>query len=183
MAAVDPWVSWGESRACVPIGHIGCHVVASPSSDLPLPWIRAREPALCPQDTAWRVEETPEEGRKATGLLTAQVQVRWASPFSWMAALFPKMSRLSLTIPVHVISQFISARVWVEKESTRSLSLSECRQGEFSFPCLRASLSTSLFPVLTRAVLCGLSWWMRDNPLGWSPLFFLLPAFPHILSA
>ncbi|XP_023506388.1 zinc finger protein 606 isoform X8 [Equus caballus] len=74
MAAVDPWVSWGESRACVPIGHIGCHVVASPSSDLPLPWIRAREPALCPQDTAWRVEETPEEGRKATGLLTAQVQ-------------------------------------------------------------------------------------------------------------
>ncbi|XP_046536540.1 zinc finger protein 606 isoform X2 [Equus quagga] len=74
MAAVDPWVSWGESRACVPIGHIGCHVVASPSSDLPLPWITASEPALCPQDTAWRVEETPEEGRKATGLLTAQVQ-------------------------------------------------------------------------------------------------------------
>lgn len=44
MAAVDPWVSWGESRACVPIGHIGCHVVASPSSDLPLPWITASEP-------------------------------------------------------------------------------------------------------------------------------------------
>ncbi|KAF5929471.1 hypothetical protein HPG69_007221 [Diceros bicornis minor] len=72
MAGVDPWASWGESRAYVPTGHVGCHVMASPSSDLPWPGIG--EPALCPQDSVWRVEETPEEGRRATGLLTAQVQ-------------------------------------------------------------------------------------------------------------
>nr|XP_020139021.1 zinc finger protein 606 isoform X12 [Microcebus murinus] len=30
--------------------------------------------ALCPQDPAWHVEGSPEEGRRATGLPTAQVQ-------------------------------------------------------------------------------------------------------------
>ncbi|XP_032983544.1 zinc finger protein 606 isoform X7 [Rhinolophus ferrumequinum] len=76
MAAVDPWASWGESRTCVPIGHVGCHSVASPSSDLPWPGIRHGKPALYPQDPGWRMEETPEEVGRAAGLLTAQVQVR-----------------------------------------------------------------------------------------------------------
>uniref|UniRef100_A0A9L0K844 Zinc finger protein 606 n=1 Tax=Equus asinus TaxID=9793 RepID=A0A9L0K844_EQUAS len=65
MAAVNPWASWGvltdESWGMAAVD----------------PWVSW---ALCPQDTAWRVEETPEEGRKATGLLTAQVQVRWGCP-------------------------------------------------------------------------------------------------------
>lgn len=37
--------------------------------------------ALCPQDSAWHVEEDSEEEKRATGLLTAQIQVRWASAF------------------------------------------------------------------------------------------------------
>lgn len=45
MAAVDPWASWGESRACVPIDCIGCHGVASPSSDLPWLGTRTGEPS------------------------------------------------------------------------------------------------------------------------------------------
>ncbi|XP_039724667.1 zinc finger protein 606 isoform X8 [Pteropus medius] len=75
MAAVDPWASWGgESRTCIPIGLTGCHVVASPSSDLPWSGIRPGEPALCPQDSAWHADETPEEGRRAAVLPAARVQ-------------------------------------------------------------------------------------------------------------
>lgn len=39
-------------------------------------------PALCPQDSAWHLEENREEEKRATGLPTAEVQVRWASAFS-----------------------------------------------------------------------------------------------------
>ncbi|KAM7059941.1 uncharacterized protein WM277_006295 [Molossus nigricans] len=74
MAAVDPWTSWGESRACVPIGHVGFPGVTSPSSDLSWPGTRPEEPALCPQDSAWRVQETPEAGSRAAGLPTAPLQ-------------------------------------------------------------------------------------------------------------
>lgn len=45
MAAVDPWASWGgESRTYISIGLTGCHVVVSPSSDLPWSGIRPGEP-------------------------------------------------------------------------------------------------------------------------------------------
>lgn len=59
-------------------------------------------PALCPQDSAWHVEENSEEEKRATGLPTAQIQVRWASAFSRRAVLFPKVSGLSPAILVFV---------------------------------------------------------------------------------
>ena len=41
MTTVDPWASWGESRPCFLIRHIGYYVVVSPISNLPLLGIRA----------------------------------------------------------------------------------------------------------------------------------------------
>ncbi|XP_033621957.1 zinc finger protein 606 [Fukomys damarensis] len=59
MAAINPWSSWGalmdQSWGMAAVD----------------PWASW---ALCPQDPVWRVEGTPEEGRSAAGLLTAQVQ-------------------------------------------------------------------------------------------------------------
>lgn len=77
MAAVDPWTSWGESRACVPTGHIGFPGVASPSSDLSWPGTRPEEPdgalgqgvlvqlCLC-AELDWRGSE-PTPGGKSNG--------------------------------------------------------------------------------------------------------------------
>ncbi|KAM5296295.1 uncharacterized protein AAES06_003246 isoform 6-T6 [Glossophaga mutica] len=59
MSTVNPWASWG--------------VLTNQSWGMAAvdPWASW---ALYPQDSAWHVEETPEEGRRATGLPTAQVQ-------------------------------------------------------------------------------------------------------------
>uniref|UniRef100_A0A8C5XKI2 Zinc finger protein 606 n=1 Tax=Microcebus murinus TaxID=30608 RepID=A0A8C5XKI2_MICMU len=65
MDAINPWASWGalmdQSWRMAAVD----------------PWASW---ALCPQDPAWHVEGSPEEGRRATGLPTAQVQVRWGCP-------------------------------------------------------------------------------------------------------
>lgn len=62
MAAINPWASWGtltdQSWGMTAVD----------------PWASW---ALCPQDPAWHVEGNLEEGRRATGLPAAQVQVRW----------------------------------------------------------------------------------------------------------
>ncbi|XP_075849426.1 zinc finger protein 606 isoform X3 [Microcebus murinus] len=59
MDAINPWASWGalmdQSWRMAAVD----------------PWASW---ALCPQDPAWHVEGSPEEGRRATGLPTAQVQ-------------------------------------------------------------------------------------------------------------
>ncbi|XP_019294160.1 zinc finger protein 606 isoform X5 [Panthera pardus] len=59
MAAVNPWASWG--------------VLTDQSWGMAAvdPWTSW---ALCPQDSAWPVEESPKEERRVTGLPTAQVQ-------------------------------------------------------------------------------------------------------------
>uniref|UniRef100_A0A7N5PA07 Zinc finger protein 606 n=1 Tax=Ailuropoda melanoleuca TaxID=9646 RepID=A0A7N5PA07_AILME len=64
MAAINPWASWG--------------VLTDQSWEMAAvdPWASW---ALCPQDSAWHVEEDSEEEKRATGLLTAQIQVRWGS--------------------------------------------------------------------------------------------------------
>ncbi|PNJ10725.1 ZNF606 isoform 3, partial [Pongo abelii] len=59
MAAINPWASWGaltdQSWGMTAVD----------------PWASW---ALCPQDPAWHVEGSLEEGRRATGLPAAQVQ-------------------------------------------------------------------------------------------------------------
>ncbi|KAM5208866.1 zinc finger protein 606 isoform 3-T4 [Hipposideros larvatus] len=59
MAAINPWASWGvftdQSWGMAAVD----------------PWTSW---ALYPQDSVWHVEETPEDGGRAAGLLTAQVQ-------------------------------------------------------------------------------------------------------------
>ena len=86
-----------------------------------------------------------------------QPRPRWdgASAFSWRVALFPKVFRVFPAIPVDVLPQFTTVRVWVEKESARSLLIPEHRLGEFCFPWLAASLSTSLFRVPSPSCAVG----------------------------
>ncbi|XP_057575442.1 zinc finger protein 606 isoform X6 [Hippopotamus amphibius kiboko] len=59
MAAINPWASWG--------------ILTDQSWGMAAvdPWTSW---ALCPQDSTWRMEETPEERRRAAGLPTAQAQ-------------------------------------------------------------------------------------------------------------
>uniref|UniRef100_A0A2R8M9G6 Zinc finger protein 606 n=1 Tax=Callithrix jacchus TaxID=9483 RepID=A0A2R8M9G6_CALJA len=66
MAAINPWASWGalmdQSWGMTAVD----------------PWASW---ALCPQEPAWHMEGSPEEGRRAAGLPAAQEQVRWGCPF------------------------------------------------------------------------------------------------------
>ncbi|XP_057390517.1 zinc finger protein 606 isoform X7 [Balaenoptera acutorostrata] len=59
MAAINPWASWG--------------ILTDQSWGMAAvdPWASW---ALCPQDSTWCVEKTPEERRRAPRLLTAQAQ-------------------------------------------------------------------------------------------------------------
>lgn len=112
MAAINPWGSWGilmdQSWGMTTVD----------------PWASW---ALCPQDSTWQMEETAEERRRAPGLPTAQAQVRWGFSFYLMGCLLPKVLRVSLTIAVDTAPQFTTAKVWIEKESARSLLIFEQR--------------------------------------------------------
>lgn len=101
-------------------------------------------PALCPQDSAWRVQETPEAGSRAAGLPTAPLQVRWGFRFSLRATLFPNVSSLSLSIPIHVVSQFTTAG-WGREGSVRSLSLPE-QTGRMPFSRSQSLTVSQLVP-------------------------------------
>ncbi|XP_037057998.1 zinc finger protein 606 [Peromyscus leucopus] len=74
MAAINPWPSWGTLMD---------QSWGMAAADSAISW------ALCPQDPAWYIEGSPEdEGRRAAGLLAAQVQVRWHLCFFFYT--FPK---------------------------------------------------------------------------------------------
>uniref|UniRef100_A0A8C3XA11 Zinc finger protein 606 n=1 Tax=Catagonus wagneri TaxID=51154 RepID=A0A8C3XA11_9CETA len=70
MAAINPWASWDI---------LTDHSWGIAAVD---PWASW---ALCPQDSAWCVEETPEERRRAPRLPSVQAQVRWGFLFpEWL---------------------------------------------------------------------------------------------------
>uniref|UniRef100_A0A8C9PSN8 Zinc finger protein 606 n=1 Tax=Spermophilus dauricus TaxID=99837 RepID=A0A8C9PSN8_SPEDA len=91
MAAINPWASWGalmdQSWGMAAVD----------------PWASW---ALCPQDSAWLMDGSNEEGRRAAGHPAAQVQVRWF-PFFLKGNYIPKgcVSTLSLAIPIMVVTQ------------------------------------------------------------------------------
>uniref|UniRef100_A0A8C8W3W8 Zinc finger protein 606 n=1 Tax=Peromyscus maniculatus bairdii TaxID=230844 RepID=A0A8C8W3W8_PERMB len=90
MAAINPWPSWGTLMD---------QSWGMGAADSAISW------ALCPQDPAWYIEGSPEdEGRRAAGLLAAQVQVRWHFCFFLKGHCVPKgVSRLSSATFVDVV--------------------------------------------------------------------------------